>query len=119
MKNNSIAVISPYKWNTIWVFDDPNTGLEREAFVAGADLMMDKLTENIPNADTGFNLLFAAIPFPGYDMVIDWVEPDLTNTGNFYVCLEHEIVGWLCPALYKYFDVAPPKIYFKAQQINS
>jgi prepilin-type N-terminal cleavage/methylation domain-containing protein len=39
--NNSIFVIKPYKWECMWVFDDPVVGLVREPFVAGADTMID------------------------------------------------------------------------------
>lgn len=34
--NNAIKVISPYKYNEMWVFDDETTGLVREPFVSGA-----------------------------------------------------------------------------------
>lgn len=38
---NAIFVIAPYKWEGMWVFDDPQVGLHREPFVSGADVMMD------------------------------------------------------------------------------
>ena len=41
---NSILVIHPYKYEGIWVFDDPAAGLVKEAFVAGADVILDKIT---------------------------------------------------------------------------
>ena len=31
---NEINVISPYKHHGMWVFDDPDVGLNREPFVA-------------------------------------------------------------------------------------
>ena len=45
---NSLFVIAPYKWEGMWVFDDPRVGLRREPFVSGADVMMDKLVANLP-----------------------------------------------------------------------
>lgn len=51
---NSIFVIKPYKWEGLWVFDDPTVGLVREPFVVGADRMIDHATRHIPNADRGF-----------------------------------------------------------------
>jgi hypothetical protein len=33
--------------------------------------------------------------------------------GNWYYSRELCIEGWLCPALFKYFDVAPQTIYAK------
>lgn len=112
---NSISVISPYKYWGIWVFDDERVGLLREAFVSGADLMMDKISENIPNAQDGFNLLFSTTPFPDYSMLIEWVETGSEEFGgNVYLCREHGIFGWLCPALYLYFSAAPKTIYLKS-----
>jgi hypothetical protein len=48
--NNSIFVIKPYKWEGLWVFDDPNVGLVKEPFVGGADTMIDRATAHIPDA---------------------------------------------------------------------
>jgi hypothetical protein len=59
---NSIFVIRPYKWEGLWVFDDPAVGLVREPFVGGADTMIDVATAQIPNADRGF--LPASSPVP-------------------------------------------------------
>jgi hypothetical protein len=56
---NAISVICPYKYEGIWVFDDPAAGLVREPFVAGIDVMLDQLTASIPNATKGFRLLFS------------------------------------------------------------
>ena len=58
-------VIAPYRWEGMWVFDDPRVGLQREPFVSGADVMMDRLVANLPGAEKGFRLLFSATPFPG------------------------------------------------------
>ena len=49
--NNSIFVIKPYKWEGLWVYDDPNVGLDKEPFVGGADTMIDVATADIPNAE--------------------------------------------------------------------
>jgi len=40
---NAIAVIAPYKYEGMWVFDDPAVELSREPFVAGIDTMIDRL----------------------------------------------------------------------------
>lgn len=65
---NSIHVIAPYKYLEMWVFDD-------EKVVSGADTMIDRLAENIPNAEKGFILLFSKEPFPGAPPVMGrhWV----------------------------------------------
>jgi hypothetical protein len=109
---NSIFIISPYKYYGTWVFDDPRVGLVREPFVAGIPEMIDKLVKDIPNADKGFRLLFSASPFPGYTIKLTWVREE--RGGNWYFCEGYDSEGWLCPALFKYFDKAPKEIYAKA-----
>lgn len=110
---NSIFIIAPYKYEGTWVFDDERVGLYREAFVSGADLILDRLTAHIPDAANGFRLLFSATPFPGYDVKVDWVREEYE--GNWYRAEEYNREGWLCPALYLYYDKAPKEIYIKAE----
>ena len=64
---NSLFVIAPYKYEGMWVFDDPAVGLSKEPFIAGIDMMIDKVVAGIPNADKGFRAVFSAAPFPGSD----------------------------------------------------
>lgn len=111
---NSIFVISPYKYQGTWVFDDPRVGLVQEPFVAGIPEMMDRLVKDIPNADKGFRLLFSVSPFPGYTIELVWKREE--RGGNWYFCKEYDSEGWLCPALFKYFDKAPKKMYAKAEK---
>jgi hypothetical protein len=112
---NAINVIQPYKYLTMWVFDDERVGLVQEPFVSGADEIIGKMVASIPNAEEGFILLFAATPFPGHQAVFEWRRED--QGGNWYYFAELDMEGWLCPALFKYFDTAPEKIYvqFKAK----
>ena len=56
---NEINVISPYKHNGMWVFDDPRVDLLQEPFVAGADTWIDRVVADIPDADRGFILIFS------------------------------------------------------------
>ena len=44
----------------MWVFDDPAVGLSKEPFIAGIDMMIDKVVVDIPNADKGFRAIFGA-----------------------------------------------------------
>src|SRR2546430_7952997 len=69
---NAIGVIGPYKYEGMWVFDDPAVGLSREPFVAGIDTMIDRLVASIPGAERGFRLLFSATPFPGHTVKLEW-----------------------------------------------
>jgi len=114
---NSINVIMPYKWNGLWVFDDEAKGLDKELFVSGADLVMDVISREIPDAHDGFVLCFSETEFPGASIVAKWKSYD--GSGNWY---ELEIpgfgtmCGWLCPALLKYFDAAPKEIHLLVKE---
>jgi hypothetical protein len=94
-------VIAPYKYEGMWVFDDPAVGLTREPFVAGIDTMIDRLVADIPNAQQGFRAIFSASPFPSYDAKLEWRRGD--SGGNWYYSDKYQMEGWLCPALFKYF----------------
>jgi hypothetical protein len=111
---NSLFAIAPYKFEGMWVFDDPRVGLSREPFVSGADTIIDVLTEGIPDAAQGFKLIFSRQPFPGYSAHFVWSRPEYG--GNWYSWPERGMEGWLCPALFKYFEEAPPDLYVKASQ---
>jgi hypothetical protein len=68
---NTIGVLAPYKYQGMWVFDDPQVGLTREPFVAGIDTMIDRLVTSIPGAENGFRLIFSATPFPGFNVKLE------------------------------------------------
>ena len=112
---NAIIAIHPYKHSGLWVFDDPKKGLVQEPFVSGADEIIERMVQGIPGAHSGFTLLFSAAPFPGHQSMLEWRRSDMG--GNWYYSAELGIEGWLCPALLKYFEAAPERIYaqFKAK----
>jgi hypothetical protein len=110
---NSIFVIKPYRWEGLWVFDDPSAGLVREPFVGGADTMIDVATANIPHADQGFVAVFSAGYFPDARIVLEWVREE--GGGNIYRWPEKGMEGWLCPALLRYFPSPPEKLYVQVK----
>ena len=112
---NSLFVIAPYRKLGIWVFDDEKRGLIEEPFVGGADDILDKLTESIPNAESGFRLLFSSAPFPGSTLRFVWRRAELS--GNVYYSETLDQEGWLCPALLKYFESPPPEIFAKLEPL--
>ncbi|OCQ93117.1 hypothetical protein BCD64_24290 [Nostoc sp. MBR 210] len=114
---NSMMVIFPYRHNQIWVFDDERLGLVQEPFVSGVPEMIDILVQGIANVDEGFKLLFSASPFPGYQAELTWLHEEYN--GNWYLWREKGLEGWLCPALFKYFEQAPAKIYCQAEGLYS
>ncbi len=106
---NSLFVIRPYWHAETWVFDDQAAGLTREPFVLGIDEMITRLTSDIPDAKKGFTLIFSPAPFPQFHATLEWRRQE--HGGNWYYCPELDMEGWLCPALFKYFDEAPKAIY--------
>ena len=111
---NAISVLFPYKYEGMWVFDDPAVELLREPFVFGIDEMISELVAPIPNAEKGFRLLFSTQPFPGYMIKLEWRREEYG--GNWYYSAMLDKEGWLCPALFKYFDKAPSELYAKAEE---
>ena len=79
---NSIFVIKPCKWEGMWVFDDPNVGLVKEPFVGGADTIIDRAIDHIPNASQGFLAVFSAGYSPDVQIVLEWVREE--GGGNVY-----------------------------------
>jgi len=112
---NAINVIAPYKLHGTWVFDDPAKGLHQEAFVSGADTWMDRVTAHIPNAQHGFALVFSAMPFPGHQFRLERRRAE--SGGTWYWSPELHMEGWLCSALFRYFDQAPEVIYAQVKPI--
>jgi hypothetical protein len=104
-----MMIIRPYRFGKVWVFDDAATGLVQEPFVGAVNQIIDRAVANIPNAETGFTLMFSANPFPGHQFKLERRQEE--NCGNWYYSPDFGIEGWLCPALFKYFTAAPKTIY--------
>jgi hypothetical protein len=68
---------------------------------------------DIPNARQGFRLLFSVAPFPSFQRKLTRLREEFG--GWWYRSDEPEAEGWLCPALFRYFDDAPEEIYVKAE----
>lgn len=113
---NSLFVIAPYRYQGMWVFDDPVVGLSREPFVSGIDRMIDRLVADISGAEKGFRLVFSENPFPGHQVKLEWRRQEYG--GNWYWSPQFELEGWLCPALFKYFPQAPRQLYARADAVN-
>lgn len=113
---NAMIVIRPYLQEGIWVFDDESVGLEQEPFVAGVPEMIEAFVKDIPNAADGFELTFSAQPFPGFQAKLVWLRREYD--GNWYGWPETRQEGWLCPALFRYFDKPPAEIYCRASALK-
>lgn len=116
---NQIMVIAPYWLDSAetWVFDDPRVDLVQEPFVSGVPEMINDLVNDIPDAQAGFRMLFSANPFPGFQRKLIWVREEMG--GNWYHDEKTTSEGWLCPALFCYFDEAPAELFVKAEAKSS
>lgn len=115
-RQNAIMVIAPYKHQGTWVFDDSSAGLVQEPFVAGVPEMIDVIVKDIPDADQGFRLIFSSNPFPDYQKKLVWLRGD--RGGNYYRFADSDMEGWICPAMFQYYEKAPPELYVKAEPMN-
>jgi len=116
MENKHIFTVMPYRYNDEWVFDDSSVDLDKEPFINGADLLIDRLVEDISLANHGFLLNFSAMPFDGYSVKLDWHREE--GNGNWYHSKKFEMDGWLCPALLKYFIAPPKELYVGAKSLH-
>lgn len=109
---NALHVISPYKQNGQWVFDDPSKQLDKEPFVSGADTLLDLLTDN----GSECTLIFSDVKFPsaGHRLKIIYPESDEPE-GTFYRHESTQQELWLCPALLKYFTLPPNEIFVQVK----
>ncbi len=124
MTSNSLMILRPYLDAGMWVFDDPATGLVREPFVQGVpEIIEDALGRAgipISEAAGGFQLVFSKNPFPGTQVVLDRLNGDKFNEtmeGNWYRTANGR-EGWLCPALFHYFQEAPERIHCAVSRLN-
>lgn len=117
MRENSLYVLHPYRFGGSWVFDDDSVGLKQEPFVFGIDEMIDRLVADLPDAAKGFRLLFSTSAFPGFTAKLEWQREEAG--GNWYHSPTFGFEGWLCPALFKYFEKAPEMFFIKAEPLKS
>jgi hypothetical protein len=102
-----IYTIIPYWDEDTWVFDDPAVGLVKEPFVRGASEMITAMlgVSNVTNAKAGFCMTFTNA---GGGFRLERREP--ADGGWYYYCPQIKMEGWLCPALYLYFEEAPVRL---------
>jgi transposase-like protein len=106
---NSLRVLFPYKRQGVWAFDDPSVGLIQEPFVLGVPEMIEHFVRGMCGAENGFALFFSDTLFPRYQAQLEWMRQDCG--GNWYRETATGMEGWLCPALFNYFEVAPKRLY--------
>src|SRR6476620_2765896 len=114
-KDTAIKTIHPYKWfynenddnSYSWVFDDPAVGLNKEALVAGADVICDQISKRL--GKNKFAIQFSEFKFPTAAFHGDMKEGRIDRGTTFY-SPELKMEFWLCPALGKYFEHTPKQL---------
>ena len=106
---NAITTLKVYRHNDMWVFDDDDRELVKEPFVGGTDTIISVLMDQMNIDDDKVIITFSCGEFPGAQITYEWMHP--SGSGNQYWCPQLDMEGWLCPALLKYFDTPPKKIY--------
>jgi hypothetical protein len=89
--------------------------LNREPFVCGVPEIFDKLLLRKGISDDSFNLIFSDQAFPNCEHA-SWSKGE--DWGNWY-SMEIDsapFTGWLCPALFRYYEHAPADLYFSVQK---
>jgi hypothetical protein len=105
--SNAIYSIRPSWQDGVLAFDDEARGLRREPFVAGADDALAVLA----GGRQEFTVLFSDGEFPGAQVRVDRREAEYG--GNWYETADGSLRGWLCPALYRYYAVAPDSLWIE------
>ena len=74
--------------------------------------VMKNLTKAYPGGREVFKGITLSF-FPDAKIVLDWVREE--GGGNVYRWAEKDMEGWLCPALFKYFEQTPQKLYVQVK----
>jgi hypothetical protein len=100
--------IKPYWYNGAWVFDDPERGTLAKPFVVRSEMVDQMLRQAGLPPRQPFAVTFSDrdSPWPGYRIVLEWARED--HEGQWYRWGGTE---GLCPALVRYFDAPPARIY--------
>jgi hypothetical protein len=106
-----IFKIVPYKYGSELVFDQEEYGLIKEPLIEGVPEILYELCERHNVSSEKFDLYFSDEPFEGFQLVADKLRE--YGGGFWYQIGAKE--GWLCPAMFFYFDSVPKNIYFKVE----
>ena len=142
MKNKmSIYAIKLYKFADIqWVFDDPSKGIVAEAFVGGADTLIDNIIEMKFGEDErmwleGYVMRFSANDFPGSHCIehlpIEGLKQlkenniEIIDNGSYWLYNggaaknDDGDVLWLCDTLDEYFGIDDKLLFFDIVKVKN
>jgi hypothetical protein len=123
---NSIFTLYPYCKGGVWMFDDKLIGVKEEAFVSGADTLIEKLTAAFAVRDPkrGFILQFSDKAFPDAQVTLFKKGRGGRNTGTWYMLpipgkVGAFLEGWLCPVLNMYYPRSPKELHVAVKSRRS
>ena len=80
----------------------------------GIPEIINKAVAHLHDPQAGFTVLFNNTGLPSADVVLK--KLDIDSGGTWYEQEGTGLKGWLCPALFKYYPVAPEKLYIKVSE---
>lgn len=113
---NALMEIYPYRTRSGWSFDDEEKGLKGEPFVAGIPAIIDQF---VPKDQKTCTITFSGQGFPGAQGHLErvCVSGSVHGGTNYILKVDgHQMIGWLCPALFEYFEEAPDKLWFQIKE---
>jgi hypothetical protein len=102
-----------YKDNGVWMFDDPEKGIEREPFVDGSTELIDFILKEFnlfQGSHRGIDLKFSL-----HQEEDDMVKVNkIKDMGDDWASYEYKnMTGSLCPVTLQYFAKHPDHFYVK------
>lgn len=118
---NSVFAIQVYRHPlipTMWVFDDPTTGLVAEAFILGASELIDIYLKKNNITDPKPVIIFSKTQLPIADIILTRTSLDGGKNSAWF---EDEFGNkcWLCPAQLLYFNKVPKMIWAQVKSSKS
>jgi len=105
---NQVNVLHIFKENGVWMFNDEEVGLYKEPFVPSINPMI----ETYVRGRKEFTAFISKDPMYDVTLTLNRVDDKIEGV---YEMAGSGIVGWLCPALLKYFEGYPKNIYVKIE----
>jgi hypothetical protein len=106
--------IKPYTQGRLWFFDDFKNGLVKEPLTDGVPQVITKACQK-SSLNQNIQIHFSNFEFS--EFVLDFQKP--LRNGNVYRWKKEGLKCWFCPALFKYFSVAPKRIWFFLNQTKN
>lgn len=116
---NEVNVLYPTRSKYgVWSFTDLSVGLWQEPFVGDINTMIDMFVTDDKGVIAEECVVYISEnPLPKASGHLIKQEEEQQGSG-WYELEGTGIVGWLCPATFKYFKGYPQDIYFRVDSVN-